>query len=66
MQLTDWLRAKGRGELARIQRVSGVSYSTLHKVTRGTPVGTYEVARKISDATGGKVTVLALMEVGRD
>lgn len=61
--LSEWCDARGRGAMADLARESGVSYQTIQKVaTHGQRVVRYDVAKAISDATGGEVTVKDLCE----
>jgi hypothetical protein len=63
MRLAQWVKEQGRGELARLQRVTGLSYPTVHAIYSGTQTPGYATAVKISRATGGVVTVAELCEV---
>lgn len=50
-----------RGEIARLVRITGISYPTVHAVARGADyLRNYDRARKLSDATDGLVTVADL------
>lgn len=50
-----------RGEIARLVRITGISYPTVHAVARGSDyLRSYDRARKLSDATDGVVTVADL------
>ena len=62
MRLSKWLADKGRGAKAELQRVSGVSYTTIQKAERGIPIRNYAVAQKLSEATGGDVSVRDLCD----
>lgn len=57
MNLTEYAQQQGHGALARIARRSGVSYTTVRFAAGGNPIKRYEVAKRISDATDGVVTV---------
>lgn len=46
--------------MKRLERESGVSRQTLHHVITGGKIGSYLVAKAISDATRGVVTVESL------
>jgi len=63
MKLADYVEREGRGAIARISRESGVSYTTVHAIARhGQTLSRYDLAKQISDATGGAVTVEDLCE----
>jgi len=50
-----------RGEIARLVRITGISYPTVHAVARGAGyLRNYDRARRLSDATDGVVTVADL------
>jgi hypothetical protein len=57
MRLTAWVKRQGDGELSRIARVTGLAYSTVHKIFSGRAVPRYETALKISEATDGSVKI---------
>lgn len=57
MQLSEWLSIKG-WTLKRLERESGVSYTTLHYLKTGRiHIHRYDIAERISQATGGRVTI---------
>jgi hypothetical protein len=62
MRLREYLEAAGHGEISRLVRTAGVAGSTIHDVLNGKPIKKYETAKRISDATGGRVTVAELCE----
>lgn len=62
MRLREYLDEQPRGEITRLVRVTGVANSTLHDVLNGKPIRLYETAKKISEATGGKVGIADLCE----
>jgi hypothetical protein len=57
MTLSDWLEAQPKGVLTRLARDSGLAYTTVFFVAHGGSVKTLDTARKLSDATGGAVSV---------
>lgn len=59
MTLQQWLQDKPRGTITRLMRDSGVSTNTVSKAARGLPV-TYETAERLSEATGGEVSIESL------
>lgn len=63
MRFSDWLKAQPRGTLKSIERGTGVGYTTLQKARRGRPLFRYDVAKAISDWTGGEVTIKELCEL---
>jgi transcriptional regulator with XRE-family HTH domain len=57
MTFDDWAKKQPHGTLKRLERELGVGYSTLMRLRRGEHIARYDVAKKISDATGGEVSV---------
>lgn len=62
MTLHEWIAAKGAGEISRLVRETGCAGTTFHDVLNGHALKRYDIAKKISDATGGKVSVADLCE----
>jgi hypothetical protein len=62
MRFPEWARQQPRGALKRIERDHGVGYNTLARLMRGETLANYTVAKKISDATDGAVTVAEICE----
>lgn len=62
MTLHDYIEAQGAGTISRLMRTTGCAATTLHGVLDGAPIARYELAKRISDATGGVVTVAELCE----
>lgn len=62
MRFTDYVRKHGPETVARVAASSGVSEVTLRNVLRGMLISKYDVARRVSDATGGAVSVKELCE----
>jgi hypothetical protein len=54
--LDEWVKRKGRGELSRLMRATGLAYTTILDARREGVVG-IDTAQRISDATDGAVTV---------
>ena len=65
MRLKEYLDSKPRGELARLQERSGVTYGTIWNLANkpGEVLKTYDTAKRLSDATGGAVTIAELCEL---
>lgn len=61
MTLPEWIQEQGRGAITRLHMTTGISYSTVHGAARGKRV-TYDIAVKLSEATGSKVSVASLCE----
>lgn len=57
MTFSEWLTTQPRGALMRVEREVACSHTTLWRIQGGKPVTSYKLARKISDATGGAVSV---------
>jgi len=60
MDLDTWTKAAGKS-LSDVQRDTGVAYTTVIAAKRG-KLNRYDVAKKISEYTGGKVTIPELCE----
>jgi len=63
MDLETWTKSEGKS-LSDVQRETRVAYTTVLAAKRG-KLSRYDIAKKISDYTGGKVTIPELCE-GRD
>lgn len=61
MRLATWAALKGWGALKWLERESGVSYGTIHKLARGGHRASPDTALAIERATGGAVTAMELM-----
>ncbi len=64
MTLAEYCRRKGRGAKQALSHDSRLAYSTIRKAVRGEPLDSYATAKALSDATGGLVSVLELLEPG--
>jgi hypothetical protein len=62
MTLADWVKEAGRGAMSRLSQSTGVAYSTVHNAVKGQLIKQYDVAKKLSEATDGKVTIAELCE----
>jgi len=66
MTLTEWIDRQPeltRGEVYdRLAKESGVSAQTVGNIDRGMRLNTYNRAKALSDAIGGKVTIRELCE----
>lgn len=62
MRFPQWVARQPRGILKRIELEHGVGYNTLARVMRGEILTNYTVAKRISDATSGAVSVPELCE----
>ena len=60
--LSEWIDSKGRGEVSRLTRVTGLAYTTIMYARDGRKRVGYETAKAISDATGGKVSIADICE----
>jgi|GEM_PF-2668857 len=61
MQLKEWVNHKGRGAAKQLAVLCGVHAETIYRVGRGVTKPSYELAGKISVATGGHVTIEDLL-----
>lgn len=57
MRFPEWVQTQERGALKRIERQTGVGYTTLMRLNSGDTIARYDVAKRISEATDGAVTV---------
>lgn len=59
MKLSEWIAAQPRGVLTRLQDITKLAYSTIHNAAEATPRRpvSAKAARKLSDATGGVVSI---------
>lgn len=62
MRFPEWVKQQPRGVLKRIEREHDVGYNTLARLVRGETLSNYTVAKKISDATGGAVSIAEICE----
>ena len=63
MDLGTYVEQQERGALTRLQKSTGMSYAMLWKIaTNGLRIKHYGVARRLSDATGGAVSIADLCE----
>jgi len=67
MRLDEWIAQRPAGELSRLQRATRLAYTTVFAIAHGQQTPRYATAKRISDATGGEVTIADLCEprVGR-
>ena len=66
MTLAEWCKTQPHGALVQIQRETGIGYTTLMRAKRGEPIAEYSTAKKISDATGGEVSIAVTFEIDTD
>lgn len=63
MDLAAYVKLKGTGEMTRLHRESGVSYATIHRLSKkGHRLSHYDSAKRLSEATGGVVSIAELCE----
>lgn len=63
MLLAEWVRSQPRGVYTRMSRKTEISYSHLRELVRtGDAVGRYDTAKRISEFTGGEVSIEELCE----
>lgn len=64
MTLKEYIDTTPGMTVARMMWLTGVSYPTLSAVYKGQkPIGRYAVAKTISEATDGQVTIEELCEI---
>lgn len=61
MRLREWLDADPARTIDKLKMRAGIAYPTAWKAASGRPVS-YAVAKKISEATGGAVSIDELCE----
>lgn len=57
MRFSEWVGTQPRGTLKRLERQTGVGYTTLQRLRLGQTLVRYDIARKLSEATGGEVSI---------
>jgi hypothetical protein len=62
MLLKEYIEIHGRGTMKTLARDANVSYVTVRNSVAGMLIKRYEVARAISIATGGAVSIAELCE----
>jgi DNA-binding XRE family transcriptional regulator len=62
MDLDEYIRSKPYGEHARIAKAADVFYTTITAIRKRRSKPTYATAKRISEATGGAVTIEDLCE----
>lgn len=62
MTLDDFLNRDDAPSMRQLAADAGVSYTTIKAVRKGMKLRLYDVAKKISEATGGQVRVEDLCE----
>jgi hypothetical protein len=60
MLLADYVKREGNGAITRLQRKTRLAYTTVFRALHHA-VG-YRSAKKLSEATGGEVSILELCE----
>lgn len=61
--LSEYLKREGKGAKSRLQRKTGLAYSTIHWIATGATVARPDTAKKIEKATGGAVTAAEILGV---
>lgn len=61
MTLAEYLAAEGHGSLTRLQQKTGVAYSTLHSIAKGTSIPRPATAKAIEEATDHRVRAATLL-----
>lgn len=64
MKLSEWKDGLAAGELAKIADAHGIRLATFYEATRKAP--TVHVARRLSKATGGVVSVAEVLGLSAD
>ena len=62
MRFFEWAKRQPRGVLKRIELEHGVGYNTLSRLMRGETLTSYLVAKRVSAATGGEVSIEEICE----
>ena len=66
MRLSEWLEKRGWGSAAQLSYDTRISTATISKAVRGERIGQYRIAKKLSEATGGEVSIEELCDPERD
>ena len=59
--LAEYLRHEGKGAKSRLQRKTGLAYSTIHWIATGATTARPDTAKRIEEATEGVVTAVELL-----
>lgn len=62
MTFPDWVKTQQHGTLKKMERAGVAGYTTLGRVAHGELLSDYRVAQRISEATGGAVSIAELCE----
>jgi hypothetical protein len=62
MTFAEWVKDQPYGVMKRLEREHGFGYQTLSRVKRGERLKRYDIARRLSAATGGAVSIADLCE----
>lgn len=62
MTFAEWVKDQPYGVLKRLERQHGFGYQTLARVKRGELLKRYDIAKHLSEATGGAVSIAELCE----
>lgn len=63
MKFAEYIAHAPKGEMSRLCRVTGLGYSTINELKNGKRcLHRYDVAAKLSLATGGAVTIAELCD----
>lgn len=57
MDFPTWAALQPHGTLKRIERETRIGYTTLHRLKRGDRLDSYQLAERVSRATGGAVSI---------
>lgn len=62
MRLKEWVRRQGTGAISRLQRETGLAYSTIFRAAHDRKPVRFATAKLLSEATNGAVSVEELCE----
>lgn len=62
MRLDEWVAQSAAGELSRLARKTKLAYTTVFAIAHGQQTPRYNTAKRLSDATGGEVSIAELCE----
>jgi hypothetical protein len=63
MRLSEWVDQEGKGEQARLKRVTGLSYTTIQGLRFNRQPADYDTGKLIVAATKGAVTLPEVCEL---
>ena len=60
MTLYEWIETQPAGVITRLARAADCANSTIHDIVNGKPLRKFDLAERVSAATGGAVSAVEL------